>query len=82
MTSKDTTKLKPCPFCGGDIIMEKQSAKMDFYDFSYIIYPLCVSCGAARAARYKIIGTIDDNGCVVIKRDDSEIAIRDWNERR
>lgn len=64
------TKLKPCPFCGGEAIMQKDRRWPDGYDDGVTTYE--VICTNTNCVIYRA-----DNRYFLTKQD----AINAWNRR-
>ena len=67
------SKLKPCPFCGGEAVLYHQSSKYTDYDGNYVH---CIKCGA----RTKLFECF--NGTGKTHADTEKEATESWQIRK
>lgn len=75
-------KLKPCPFCGGEAILERvpHYYGVGIYNLADIWTVSCRKCDCKRGPYYSKIYQ-DANGEVIVERNGAEKAINEWNTR-
>ena len=69
-------KLKPCPFCGGEAIIEKNHRAFIKGLSTRVAFVYCKKCNA-RTGRFKL----EDYGCTSHSSVAVQKAIAVWNER-
>ena len=67
------TRLKPCPFCGGEAVLYHQSSKYTDYDGDYVY------CFRGCGSRTKLFECY--NGTGKTHEDTEKEAIEAWNRR-
>lgn len=76
MNQKIHYELKPCPFCGGQAYLERNSRAFMYGKSTRVAYVRCVDC-EARSGKYDVA----DYGHTSKSQEAERAAVDQWNMR-
>lgn len=74
------TKLKRCPFCGGEAVLFRRTVGSDERYANFTFSVRCMKCGVELPKSYKLQVAFA-GGALIPDEDQREEAIKDWNRR-
>lgn len=74
------TKLKRCPFCGGEAVLFRRTTEPDERYANFTFSVRCMKCGVELPKSYKLQVAFA-GGDLIPAEDQREEAIKDWNRR-
>lgn len=77
----ENTKLKPCPFCGGEAQFKTISNKSGNQSVGFEFEISCVKCGIMLPKRYSIEFQLSNSGEIKPITDHRMTATEAWNRR-
>lgn len=81
MQSKDFSRLRNCPFCGGEAGAFCTSTNSDNGTLSKIFIIACKKCGVRSPKPFRIYANIRDDGSCTFNATEKEEAVNLWNRR-